>query len=69
VGFSGKRLRISLTADSEQGQLHAGEYAVIVVQMGTIQEGIREYSVRLDSGKVIDLKPSEVELLDPPPAA
>jgi hypothetical protein len=69
VEFLGRRLRISLTADSEQGQLHAGEYAVIEVQMGTIQEGIREYSVRLDSGKVIDLKPSEVELLDPPPAA
>ena len=67
--FLGRRLRISLTADSEQGQLHAGEYAVIEVQMGTIQEGIRGYSVRLDSGKQIDLNPNEVDLLEPPPAA
>jgi hypothetical protein len=62
--FLGRRVRILSTAESDLGQLHAGEYGEIIVQTGTIQEGIREYTVRLDSGEQIDLKPTEVEILN-----
>ncbi len=40
-------------------------YGEIVTQVGTIQEGVREYTVRLDDyGETIPLKPGEVEILD-----
>jgi hypothetical protein len=35
-----------------------------VRQVSTPQEGVREYTVRLDAGEEIDLKLSEVEILD-----
>jgi hypothetical protein len=62
--FLGRRVWILPTADSEQGKLHAGEHGEIVAQGGTIQEGIKEYTVRLESGESILLKPHEVEILD-----
>jgi hypothetical protein len=60
----GRRVRILPTADSELGRLHAGEHAEIVRQIGTLEEGIRGYTVRLSDGEEIDLKLSEVEILD-----
>ena len=69
--FLGRRVRILPTADSDLGQLHAGEYGEIRRQVGTLQEGVKEYEVRLDSGEALILKPTEVEILDcgrgPPP--
>jgi hypothetical protein len=62
--FLGKCVRIWPTADSELGTLHAGEYGEIVTQVGTMQEGIREYTVRLGDRETIPLKPDEVEILD-----
>lgn len=62
--FLGRRVRILPTADSEQGELHAGEYGEIVHQVGSLQEGVREYTIRLGDGEAIHLKPSEVEILD-----
>ena len=62
--FLGRRVRILPTAESDLGQLHAGEYGEIIVQVGTLQEGVREYTVRLDSGEQISLKPAEVEILN-----
>jgi hypothetical protein len=61
--FLGKRVRILPTADSDLGKLHAGEHGEIVHQTGTIREGIREYTIRLDDGELIPLKPHEVEIL------
>ncbi len=62
--FLGRRVRILPTAESDLGQLHAGEYGEIIVQVGMLQEGVREYEVRLDSGETLPLKPTEVEILD-----
>ncbi len=62
--FLGKRVRVLSTAGTEQERLHAGEYGEIVHQLGTLEEGVREYTVRLDSGDTITLKPDEVEILD-----
>jgi hypothetical protein len=36
--FLGRRVRILPTADSDLGQLHAGEYGEIRRQVGTLQE-------------------------------
>ena len=60
----GRRVRILPTADSELGRLHAGEHGKIVRQIGTLEEGIRGYTVRVSNGEEIDLKLSEVEFLD-----
>ncbi len=62
--FLGRRVRILPTAESDLGQLHAGEYGEIIVQVGMLKEGGREYEVRLDSGETLPLKPTEVEILD-----
>lgn len=62
--FLGRRVRILPTADSDLGRLHSGEYGEIERQVGTLQEGVREYGVRLDSGESLSLKPTEVEILD-----
>jgi hypothetical protein len=40
--------------------VHAGEYGEIVTQAGTAQEGIKEYTVRLDYGETVPLRPGEV---------
>jgi hypothetical protein len=60
----GRYVRIWPTADSEFGRLRAGQYGEIVTQVGTIQEGVREYTVRLGDGETIPLKPGEVEILN-----
>jgi hypothetical protein len=60
----GRCVRIWPTADSELGRLRAGQYGEKVTQVGTIQEGAREYTVRLGDGETIPLKPDEVEILD-----
>ena len=62
--FLGRRVRILPTADSELGRLHAGEYGEIVHQVGSLEEGVREYTIRLGDGETISLKPGEVEILD-----
>jgi hypothetical protein len=62
--FLGRRVRILPTAESDLGQLHAGEYGEIIHQVGTLREGVRGFTVRLDSGEQIALKPTEVEILD-----
>jgi len=61
--FLGRRVRVRPTADSEQGRLHAGKYGEIEQQLGTLEEGLRGYYVRLDDGETISLKPHEVEIL------
>jgi hypothetical protein len=62
--FLGRWVRTWPTPDSELGRLHAGEYGEIVPQVGTIQEGGKEYTVCLGDGETISLKPSEVEILE-----
>jgi hypothetical protein len=61
--FLGRRVRVLPTAGTEQGRLHAGEYGEIEHQVGSLEEGVREYTVRLDGGETISLKPDEVEIL------
>jgi hypothetical protein len=63
--FLGRRVRVRARPDSaEITREHADEYGEIVRQVGTIQEGIREYDVRLDGGDLLSLGPGEVEILD-----
>jgi hypothetical protein len=61
----GRRVRVSTTAASEQGSLHRGEYAEIV-EWGADPESLEltRLDVRLGSGKIIELTPAEVEVLD-----
>jgi hypothetical protein len=60
--FLGRQVKVSSTAHSELGRIHRDEYGRIEQQLGTIREGIRRYTARLDSGEVIDLQPDEVEI-------
>jgi hypothetical protein len=62
--FLGRCVRICPTADSELGRLHAGEYGEIVTKVDTIQEEVREYTVRLGDGETISLKAGEVGIPD-----
>ncbi len=62
--FLGRRVRVLPTGESEQGRLHGGEYGEIDQQAGSLEEGVRKYTVRLDSGKTITLKPGDLEILD-----
>jgi hypothetical protein len=59
-----KRVRIRSTANSELGQLHAGQYGEII--HFTAPEGwVRYYTVRLDDGKTqLELKPEELEIFE-----
>ena len=60
--FSGRRVRVRPAPDSAQiTREQDGEYGKIVVQTGTIQEGIRRYDVQLDSGEWLILGPDEVK--------
>jgi len=62
--FLNRRVRILSTASSDLGRQHAGEHATIVHQVGTLEEGVRSYTVRLDNMEMISLQPDEVEILD-----
>ena len=62
--FLGRRVRIRQTASTPLGRLHAGEYATIVDQVGTLEEGVSFYTVRLDNMEMASLPPDEVEILD-----
>lgn len=62
--FLDRRVRVLQGAESDLGREHAGEGGETVRQVGTIQEGIREYKVRLDGGTSVMLKSSDVEILD-----
>jgi hypothetical protein len=61
----GRRVRVSTTASSVQGNLHRGEYGELIYY-GTYPETaeIRIFTVRLDSGESIDLPTAEVDMLD-----
>lgn len=61
----GKRIRIRLTADSELGQLYAGRQGQIVEFAKDPETLIlKRYTVRLDDGTFLELKPDEVEILE-----
>jgi hypothetical protein len=61
----GRRVRVSTTASSEQGNLHRGEYGEIVYFAQAPESGeIRRFTVRLESGETIELAPAEVDMLD-----
>jgi hypothetical protein len=63
--FLGRRARVRSRPDSAQiTRERDGGYGEIVGQTGTIQEGIRSFQVRLDSGEWLILEPGEVEILD-----
>jgi hypothetical protein len=63
--FVGRRIRVRPRPDSaEITRERADEYGEIFGQAGTIQQGIRRYTVRLDSGEWLILGPDEVEILD-----
>jgi hypothetical protein len=63
--FRGRRVRVRPTAESSDvTRQRADEYGEIVIQTGTIQEGVRSIQVRLDSGEWLLLSLAEVEILN-----